>query len=128
MFKPSSLFISPLVAVPSAPGTIAITVTSMVHSFFQFSYKVQVRIFLLSFPQFNPGVRVHYSEGALFLVTLTRSGRLAEIKWSVCILKSPRTFGILLLLLLLLLLLMMMKNKYSELFFFISIFFYAIQI
>ena len=36
--------------------------------------------------------KVHYSVGSLFLYTIPRSGRLAEIKWSVCISKFQRSW------------------------------------
>ena len=61
---------------------------------FQFSSKVQVLIFLFAFFQFYSVVsrnsKVLYSAGSLFFVDIT-SGRLAEIKWSVCISKSQRS-------------------------------------
>ena len=60
--------------------------------FFQFSGKVEVLIFLFIFFQFyyvvNRDCKVHYSASPFFLLTVTRSGCLAEIKWSVCISKS----------------------------------------
>ena len=85
-----------LVNVPSALITIGITVTLMFHSFFQFSSKVQVFISLFAFFQFYPEVsrngKVCYSVGFLFLLlTITKSGRLAEIRGSVCI-SNPRKF------------------------------------
>ena len=90
--KLSSTFTKPLGIVTSAPITIVITVTSMFRSFFQFSSKVEVLITLFPFFQFYPVVsrngKVHNSEGSLLLLTITRSGRLAEIRWSVGISKS----------------------------------------
>ena len=47
---------SPLVSVPSALITIGITVNFMFHSFFQFSSKVEVLIFLFDIFQFYPVV------------------------------------------------------------------------
>ena len=38
--------------------------------------------------------KVHHSKGSLFLLTLTRFGRLAEIRWSVCISKSERSLRV----------------------------------
>ena len=65
-----------------------------VREFFQFPSKVQVLISLFAFFQFYPVVsrngKVHYLACSLFLLTITRSGCLAEIRWSVCILKSQR--------------------------------------
>ena len=92
--KCSSLCTNPLVTVPSALITIGITVTFMFHSFFQFSSKVLVLIsffvFLLFYPVVSQNGKVHYSAGCFFLLTITRSGLLAEIRWSVCISKSQR--------------------------------------
>ena len=93
----SSLIINPLVTEPSAPITISITVTFMFHSFF-FPFLFAL-IFLFAFIQFYPVVsrngKIHYSAGSLFfLLTITRSGRLAEIRWSVCILTSQRILWI----------------------------------
>ena len=58
-----------------------------VPSFFQFSSKV---LLLFAFLQFYPRVswngKVHYGAGSLFfLLTITRSDRMAKIRWSVCI-------------------------------------------
>ena len=50
--KSSSPFSNPLVTVPNAPITIAITVTFMFHSVFQFHSKVKVFILLFTFFQF----------------------------------------------------------------------------
>ena len=50
--KSFSPFSNPLVTVPNAPITIGIIVTCMFHSFFQFSSKVEVLIFLFTFFQF----------------------------------------------------------------------------
>ena len=50
--KSSSPFSNPLVTVPNAPITIVIIVTSMFHSFFQFSSKFEVLILLFTFFQF----------------------------------------------------------------------------
>ena len=46
--------------------------------------------FLLILPYVCWDGQVHYSTGPLFLLTITRSGRLAEIRGSVCISKSLR--------------------------------------
>ena len=82
---------NPLVTVPNAPITIGITFTFMFHSFYQFSSKVYVLISLLffqSYPVINRNGKVHYSASSQFLFTITRSGRLVEIRWSVCVSKS----------------------------------------
>ena len=83
---------------PSAPFTISITVTFMVHSFL-FSCKVFVLISLFAFLQFYPVVsqngKVYYLAGSLFLLTITKSAHQAEIRWSICISKSQRILCIL---------------------------------
>ena len=60
--------------------------------FFQFPNKVKLLIFLFVFFQFYSVVsqdsKVHNPTSSLFLMTITRSGRLDEIRWSVCISKS----------------------------------------
>ena len=71
----------------------------MWHSFFQFSSKVKVLIFLFTLFQFYSVVsqdsKIHNSASSLFffffLLIITRSGRLAVIWWSVCISKSQRS-------------------------------------
>ena len=90
--KSSSLLTNPLVTLPSVPTTIGITVTFMLQ-FFQISCKVLVFISLFAFLQFYPVVcrpgKVHYSANCLFvLLIITKSGCLAEIRWSVYISKS----------------------------------------
>ena len=56
--------------------------------FFPFS-KVEIFISLFVFFEFYSMVcKVQYSAGSLSLLTITRSGRLAEIMWSACISKS----------------------------------------
>ena len=66
----------------------------MLHSFFQFSNKVLEVIYLFAFFEFYPVAsrngKVHYSASFLFLLAITRSGRLAEIKWSISLSKSQR--------------------------------------
>ena len=69
--------------VPRAPITIGITVTFLFRlSFFSFSFK---------FTLWSDGtVKSTIRQVLLFLMILTRFGRLAEIRWSVCISKSRR--------------------------------------
>ena len=52
--KSSTPCINPLLTVPSAPITTGITITFMYPSFFQFSCKVEVLIFLFTFFLFYP--------------------------------------------------------------------------
>ena len=100
--KSSSPFSNPLVTVPNAPITIGIIVTCMFHSFFQFSRKVGVLIFLYTFFQFysvdSRDSKVDNFASSLFfffffffflfLLIIIRSGLLAEIRWSLCMSKS----------------------------------------
>ena len=88
-----------LVTVPSVPITNGITVTFMLHSFFScLERSLYLSLFLLSFSfnVVNRNGNVHNLAGSflsfcfLLLLTITRSGRLAKIQWSVCISKSQR--------------------------------------
>ena len=79
------------------PITIGITVILIFHSFIQFPRKVLGLISEFAFLRFNPVVnrnfQAGYSAGSLFLLTITRSRRLVEIWWSVCISKSRELLG-----------------------------------
>ena len=70
IFKSFSTCINPLVSVPRAPITLGIIVTFMYLSFFQFSSKINVLIFLFTFFQFYSVVsresKVHNSASPLF--------------------------------------------------------------
>ena len=90
--KSSSPFSNPLVTVPNAPITIGIIVTSMFHSFFQFSSKVEVLIFLFTFFQFHSVVsrdsKVDNFASSLFywlLLGLVFWPRLGDL----CVCQSP---------------------------------------
>ena len=89
--KSSSPCTNPLVTVLRATITIGITITFIFHSFFQFPSKVEVLIFLFVAFQFYSVVswdsKVYTSASSLFLLFITRSGHLDEIRWSVCISK-----------------------------------------
>ena len=94
--KSSSPFNNPLVTVPKAPITIGIIVTLMFHSFFLFPSKVEVLIFLFIFFQFysvfSRDSKVNNFANALFfLLIISRSGLLVEIRWSVCMSKPHRS-------------------------------------
>ena len=84
----------PLVNVPKAIITIGRIVTFLFHSFFQFPRKFQILILLFIYFQFYSVVsrdsNVHNFAISLFLLIIIMSGRLAEIKWSVCMWKSRR--------------------------------------
>ena len=94
--KSSSPFCNPLVTVPKAPITIGIIVTFMFHSFFQFPSKVEVLILLFTFFQFysvfsrNSKVD-NFANSLYLLLIIIKSGLLAGIRWSVCMLKSHRS-------------------------------------
>ena len=96
--KSPSPFNNPFDTVPKAPITFGIIVTFMFHSFFQF--KVEVLILLFTFFQFYSVVsrdsKVDNFANSFFfffffLLIIVRSGRLAEIRWSVCMSKSHRS-------------------------------------
>ena len=93
IFKSSRPCTNSLVTVSSAPFTIDITVTFMFHSFF-FSSLARSRylsIFSLSFSFTLWSVKKAKSIRRFsFLLTVTRSGRLAVIKRSVSVSKSQR--------------------------------------
>ena len=93
--KSSRHFNKTLVTVPKAPITTGTIVTFSFHSFFQFSSKVVVLISLFTFFQFYSVVsrdrKVNNWANVLFLLIITRTGLLAEIRGSVCISKSHRS-------------------------------------
>ena len=93
--KSSSPFTNPLVTVPRAPITIGIIVTSIFHSFF--NSLPRSRYLSLFSNSFNSTL---WSTGTAkstilqvlsFLLIIIRSGRLVDIKWYVCILKSLKS-------------------------------------
>ena len=93
--KSSCPFNNPLDTVPKAPITIGIIVTFMFHSFF--SIPLQSRGTYLSFHfQFYSVVsrdsKIHNPANSLFffLLIIIKSGRLAQIRGSVCMSKSHR--------------------------------------
>ena len=93
--KSSRPFNNPLVTVPKAPITIGIIVAFMFHSFFN----SPARSRYLSFFSHSFNFILQSAETAkstilqisFFFFIIIRFGLLAEIKWSVCILKSPRS-------------------------------------
>ena len=96
--KSSRPFNNPLVIVPKAPITIGTIVTFMFHSFFN----SLARSRYLSF--FSHSFRfILWSAGTaksiilqtlFFLLIIIMSGLLAEIRWSVCMLKSHRSLWV----------------------------------
>ena len=94
--KSFSPFSNPLVTVPNAPITIGIIFTSMFHSFF---YSLAISRYLSFFSHFfqsysvvSRGSKVDYFASSLFfLLIIIKSGLLAGIRWSVCMLKFHRS-------------------------------------
>ena len=98
IFKSSSPFTKPLVTVPRDRLQLVKTSLSCSTFFFQFPSKVLVLIFLFTFFQFYAVVSRDSKFGKLsffffffLMIIITRSDRLAEIRWSVCISKSQRS-------------------------------------
>ena len=88
----SSPFNNPLVTVSRAPITIRINISFMLLSFFKSRARSRyLSFFLLSFNSTLLSARIANStilQVLFFLLIIIRSGRLAEIKWSICISKS----------------------------------------
>ena len=93
--KSSSHFINPLATVPRTPIIIGINVTFMFHSVFNsLASSRYLSFFSLSF-----NFTLWSSEAAKFTILqvlffwliIIRSGRLADIRWCVCMLKSHRS-------------------------------------
>ena len=84
--KSSRPFNNPLVIVPNAPITIGTIVTFMFHSFFNSLGRD-------TYPSFHfPGTaKSTILQILFFLLIIIRSGLLAGICWSVCMLKSHRS-------------------------------------
>ena len=87
--KSTSPCTNPLVTLPRAPITIGITVTFMFHSFFFFPWQGPSFRFLWILFYALPGEQSpQFGKFSFFLLNITRSGCLAEIRWSVCMSKS----------------------------------------
>ena len=86
--KSSSPFSNPLVTVPNAPITIGGIVTCMSHSFFNSLARSRYLSFFshsFSFILWSAATaKMTIFASSLFLLIIIRSGRLAEIKGSVC--------------------------------------------
>ena len=88
--KSSRPFNNPLAIVPKAPITIGTIVTFMFHSFFNsryLSFSHSFRFFLWSAGTAKSTIL----QILFFLLIIIRSGLLAGIRWSVCMLKSYRS-------------------------------------
>ena len=94
-FQVLQAFNNPLVTVPNAPITIGTIVTFMFHSFFNSLARSRyLSFFSLSFRfiLWSAGTAKSTISQILFLLlVIMRSGLLAEIRWSVCILKYHRS-------------------------------------
>ena len=76
--------ISPLLTVRRALITIGITVTYMFHSFFYFLASSR-------YLSWSTGTTKSTNrQDTFFLLIIIRSGRLADVRWSVCISKSEK--------------------------------------
>ena len=97
--KSFSSFSNPLVTVPNKPVTIGIIVTFMFHSFIN----SLARSRYLSFFSHSLSLILWSAKTGkstilqilFFLLIIIRSGLLAEIRWSVCMLKSHRSLCVL---------------------------------
>ena len=94
--KSSRPFNNPLVIVPKAPITIGTIVTFMFHSFFNSLARSRYLSFFslsFSFILWSAGHKKsrQFCRFSFFLLIIMRSGLLAGIRWSVCILKSHRS-------------------------------------
>ena len=93
--KSSSPFSNPLVTVPNAPITIGIIVTYMFHSFFNSLARSRYLSFFshsFSFILWSAGTaKSTILQVLFFLLIIIKSGLLAGIRWSVCMLKSHRS-------------------------------------
>ena len=93
--KSSRPFNNPLVTMPNTPITIGIIVTFMFHSFFiSLARSRYLSFFSLSFRfiLWSAGTaKSTILQILVFLLIIMRSGLLAGIKWSVCMLKSHRS-------------------------------------
>ena len=92
--KSSSPFSNPLVTVPNASITIGIIVTCMLNSFFNSLARSRYLSFFshsFSFIVVSWDSKVDYFSSSLFMVIIIKSGLLAGIRWSVCMLKSHRS-------------------------------------
>ena len=97
--KSSRPFNNPLVIVPNAPITIGTIVTFMFHSFFNSLARSRyLSLFSHSF-RFNlwsaGTAKLTILQILFFLLIIITSGRLAGIRWSVCMFKSHRSLCVL---------------------------------
>ena len=93
--KSFSHFCNPLFTVPNAPMTIVISVNCMFHSFFHSLARSRYLSFFshsFSFILWSAGTaKSTILQVLFFLLIIIKSGLLAGIRWSVCMLKSHRS-------------------------------------
>ena len=98
--KSASPFSNPSVTVPNAPITIGIIVTCMFHSFFNSLARSRYLSFFSHYFRFilwsagtakSAILQVLFFFFFFFLLIIIKSGLLAGIRWSVCMLKSNRS-------------------------------------
>ena len=92
--KSSSPFSNPFVTLPKAPITIGIIAPSCSIVFFNSLVRSRYLSFFshsFSFILWSAGTARSLFSFFLFLLVTIRSGLLAEIRWSVCMLKSHRS-------------------------------------
>ena len=94
--KSSRPFNNPLVIVPKAPITISTIVIFVFHSFFNSLARSRYLSFFAHSFRFilwaTGTAKSTILQILFFLLIIIRSGLLAEIRWSVCMLKSHRSF------------------------------------
>ena len=93
-FKSSRPFNNPLVIVPKAPITIGTIVNFMFRSFFNSLGRGTYPFFHIPSDLFCGPLgqqRRQFWKLSFFLLIIVRSGLLAGIRWSVCMLKSHRS-------------------------------------
>ena len=89
--KSSRPFNNPLVIVTKAPITIGTIFTLMFHSFFNSLARSKYLSFFAHSFRFNLWFAGTILQILFFLLIIIRSGLLAGIRWSVCMLKSHRS-------------------------------------
>ena len=90
--KSSRPFNNPLVIVPKAPITIGTIVTFMFHSFFNSLARLSFFLHCFRFTLWSAGTaKSTILQILFFLLIIIRSGLLAGVSWSVCMLKSYRS-------------------------------------
>ena len=87
---PPLFFSIPLKTIPGAPTTIGITIIIMFHGFFSSLSRSKSLSIFFFFTLWSAGIAKSTWWLLFFFWIKNRAGRLAEIRWSVCISKSQR--------------------------------------